>query len=67
MEKALPSLFATFLFVGVGGLFSFNIMAGLRAERRAESGAKAVSKCGVTGRQEEELSTMNRSISGIKE
>lgn len=48
MEKALPSLFATFLFGGGGGEFSFNTMAGFGAQRHPESGATAVNKCGVT-------------------
>ena len=43
MEKDLPSLFVPFL--RVGGIFSFNIMVGFRAEIYTELGARVVNKC----------------------
>ena len=45
MEKGLPSLFVPFPFLRVGGIFSFNIVVGFRAEIYTELGARVVNKC----------------------
>lgn len=37
MDMDLPSLFAPLLSLDVGGIFSFNMMMGFRAERHTES------------------------------